>query len=105
MTIRKTVEVWACENCGKHLASESTTCTCQPKTSTDKKAFCRGCYNDEYNYGLGGAKQCWGVGSMTVISRKRVHINDVPPWKHEPEQLPDCYRKPQYVFVDADTTC
>jgi hypothetical protein len=31
-------------------------------------------------------------------------INDRPPWNHRPEKLPDCYRVPQYVFVDADRT-
>lgn len=101
----KTMEVWVCENCGKHLVSEESVCACQPKTIEEKLAYCKGCYNEDYNRGLGGAKQCWNAEDMTVVQRKRVHINDVPPWTHQPVSLlPVCYRVPKFVFVGANCT-
>ncbi len=101
----KTIEVWECENCGAHLETEDTVCKCQPATNTEKRKYCSGCYNDEYNHGLGGAAQCWSMESMLVVQRKRVHINDRPPWNHPPEALPNCYRVPKFVFPSADQTC
>lgn len=63
---------------------------------------CAGCYNDEYNRGLGGAAECWHRKNAVVILRRRVHIDDVPPWDREPEQLPSCYTQRRYVFVKPD---
>jgi hypothetical protein len=81
----------------------------EPKERTEAqmdklKVHCGGCYNDVYNYGCGGAKRCWSLRTMKLKMRKQVHINDVPPWKHKPRKLPDCYCIPQFVFVDADRT-
>ncbi len=64
----------------------------------DKK-HCEGCYNNDYNHGLGGAKECWSLKEAKLIKRKRVHINQVPPWTQEAALYPNCYRVPQYVFV------
>lgn len=66
------------------------------------KDACRGCYNDDYNRGLGGAKECWSFEEAELILRKRVHINDTPPWKQKPQMYPSCYRVPKYVFVKPD---
>ncbi len=104
MPIKRTIEVWECENCEAQLPTEDTVCTCQPRTQEDKRKYCQGCYNDDYNHGLGGSKVCWSLQSMTVIKRKRVHINDRPPWNHKPETLPNCYRVPKYVFIGANQT-
>jgi len=67
----------------------------------DRK-HCVGCYNNDYNYGLGGAKECWSLADATLIKRKRVHINQIPPWKQPAELLPACYTQPQYVFVGPE---
>ena len=101
----KTIEGWECENCGKHHKSEDTICECQPVSVAAKQMFCKGCYNDEYNNGLGGAKKCWSLDKMMVIQRKRVHINDRPPWNHTPESLPKCYRVPKFAFINGNRTC
>jgi len=31
-----------------------------------KQLFCAGCRNNEYNFGLGGAKQCWSLKSAKL---------------------------------------
>lgn len=57
---------------------------------------CRGCYNDFYNT---GTKQCWSFKDATLIFRKEVHVDQVPPWKQKAKLLPSCYRKQRYVYV------
>lgn len=69
------------------------------------KAMCAGCYCNDYNHGLGGAKECWNFGKAKVKLRKAVHINQVPPWKQKPAPMLDCYHKSQWVFVDGDIEC
>ena len=65
--------------------------------------YCSGCENNFYNgnnpYDV---KRCWSFESATVIPRKRVHINHVPPWKQKPTQMASCYHEKQYVFIDGD---
>ena len=66
-----------------------------------EKSMCNGCYNDDYNYGLGGAKGCWLFGCAKVIDRITIHINQLPPYdKKNAEKKLDCYNKPQFVFVE-----
>ena len=69
-----------------------------------KKENCRGCYNDEYNYGLGGAKECWCFSTAKLIFRKEVHIDQTPPWNQKAKKFPSCYRKSKYVYVNPDQT-
>ncbi len=66
------------------------------------KALCFGCYNDEYNNGLGGANECWEYGESKVIKRLCVHINQMPPYnfKDNADWKLSCYRKPQYCYVN-----
>lgn len=40
------------------------------KTLKPKKEMCSGCYCDEYNYGLGGAKGCWNFKDALVVDKK-----------------------------------
>jgi len=68
------------------------------------KQMCSGCYNDDYNHGLGGAKGCWSYDSATVKLRKAVHINQVPPWNQKPTLMMSCFNRPQWVYVDGDKT-
>ena len=67
----------------------------------DKK-HCNGCYNDVYNHGCGGAKECWSLKGAKLIKRKEVHISQVPPWEQAARSFPDCYRRPKYVYVGAE---
>ena len=64
-----------------------------------KLTACAGCYNDDYNRGLGGATECWSLATMYVTLRRRVHRDEVPPWRAAPEALPNCYQQRQYIFV------
>jgi len=67
----------------------------------DKK-HCVGCYCNGYNYGLGGAKECCSLKNAKLVKKKKVHIDDVPPWKHRPIRVPDCYHQPKFIFIDAN---
>ena len=84
-----------------HGYDRGTCDTCKGKGCENvmEKSKCDGCYNDEYNRGLGGAKQCWSLEDAKIVWRKRVHINQMPPWKQKAERYPSCYRVQQYVFV------
>ena len=70
-----------------------------------KKENCEGCYNDEYNYGLGGAKECWCFKTAKLILRKEVHIDQIPPWNQKAKKFPSCYRRQRYVYVTPECTC
>ena len=39
-----------------------------PKTSP-AKSMCVGCYDDEYNRGLGGAGECWSFQTARVVDK------------------------------------
>lgn len=67
------------------------------------KQMCAGCYNDQYNYGLGGAKECWSYNTASVKFRKAVHINQMPPWKQDSQQMLSCYHRPQWCYIDENT--
>ena len=69
------------------------------------KENCSGCYNDDYNYGLGGAKECWCFKTAELIMRKEVHIDQVPPWNQKARLFPSCYRKQRYFYFNPDQTC
>ena len=76
------------------------------KKLDDKKRHCAGCYNNHYNHaGNSTNGYCWSLPTMKVIKRKEVHINHVPPWNQAARDFPDCYRKPQYVYVGPNQTC
>jgi len=70
----------------------------------DKK-HCEGCYNNIYNNGAGGAKQCFSLATAEVIMRKEVHIDQVPPWNQKAKRFPDCYSRQRYAYVSPDRKC
>jgi hypothetical protein len=39
-----------------------------PRT-TPTKAMCTGCYEDDYNHGLGGATECWLFKTARVVDK------------------------------------
>lgn len=69
------------------------------------KRNCIGCYNDVYNHGCGGSKECWSFKTAKVIFRKEVHIDQVPPWKQKAKRFPDCYQRSRYVYVEPNRVC
>ena len=68
-------------------------------TTAKSKALCRGCYYDDYNHGLGGAKGCWSFDSAEVCARAFVHLSMMPPWKVPLETTLTCYQRPKHVAV------
>jgi hypothetical protein len=64
------------------------------------KENCIGCYYDDYNRGLGGAKQCWSFESAKLVDRLEVHIDEIPPHKNEYQKLPSCYQRQRYIYVE-----
>lgn len=34
-----------------------------------ESVMCRGCYNDDYNHGLGGQTQCWHFEGARVVDK------------------------------------
>ena len=73
------------------------------------KNDCVGCHSDFYNHGgvTGNTKECWSFKNAELIKRKKVHINQRPPWNQKPTLKPSCYRTPNsgYVYVAGDATC
>ncbi len=72
-----------------------------PKMTKDR---CNGCYNNEYNFGLGGSKECWSCEKAEVKLRKKVSVDQPPPWDHKPELYPSCYQQQRYAFMEGDRT-
>lgn len=65
----------------------------------DKK-HCVGCRDNFYNGNNNlGISECWLLKTAKLIKRKRVHMDEVPPWKAKPETLPNCYNESGYIFV------
>ena len=74
-------------------------------TREEKLSHCSGCYCNDYNHGLGGAKECWHLDTMKLAPRKEVHVDQRPPWNQRATLLPTCYHRQRYVYVAADQTC
>jgi len=70
---------------------------------TDKLKHCTGCEDDFYNGNNNlGVSKCWNLKGMKLIERKKVGINDVPPWTWKPTKYPSCYHKKGYVFINCE---
>lgn len=65
----------------------------------DKKN-CSGCYNDEYNYGLGGARECFSLNKAKLVKRYVVSIHQPPPYsRNQIREVPDCYSPQRHVAI------
>jgi len=73
----------------------------QSKGGCVDKKHCVGCRDNFYNGNNDlGVRQCWSLKSAKLVMRKEVHVDQVPPWNQEARELPDCYRKPRFIYVD-----
>ena len=69
------------------------------------KQYCEGCDDNFYNSnGPCSIKECWSFNNAKLVNKKRVSINQRPPWKQESIRVPNCYRESGYVFVDPRRT-
>ena len=67
---------------------------------------CLGCNNNFYNGNNSlGVEKCWSLSSAKLIKRKRVPIDQRPPWNQNSEKLPDCYSEKGYIFTKPERTC
>lgn len=68
------------------------------------KTMCIGCYNDDYNNGLGSSRECWEYENAKIERKMQIHINQCPPYDlNNFENRLNCYRKPQYVFITKES--
>lgn len=68
-----------------------------------KLQYCKGCRENFYNGNNDlGIRRCWHLKDAKVVWRKEVSIYQKPPWKQKAIKVLDCYRKPGYVYVEAD---
>ena len=67
---------------------------------TDKLKYCSGCYENIYNGQ--NAKECWSLKSAKLVMKKKVGINDVPPWNHIPIKCLSCYHETGYVMISTE---
>ena len=69
------------------------------------KKDCIGCRNNFYNGNNDlGIKECWSFESAKLIMRKRVHIDQPPPWNQKAISKPNCYHEQGYVYVGPNQT-
>lgn len=67
------------------------------------KEMCAGCYNNEYNYGLGGAKECWSFKSAKVIDRIPIGVDQPPPYdKSTARKMLSCFNRRRMAYPSPD---
>jgi hypothetical protein len=72
---------------------------------SDRRKYCVGCYENFYNgNNTVGVKECWNLKSAKLVMKKKVGIDDVPPWNHTPIKCLSCYHETGYVMVDSKAT-
>jgi hypothetical protein len=70
------------------MKRETKTISYQKTRLIKEKSDCEGCEDNFYNgNNPHGTKECWKFNDAKIIMRKRVHINQVPPWNQEPELI------------------
>ena len=67
----------------------------------DKLKYCSGCYENIYNNTV-GVKECWNLKSAKLVMKKKVGLNDVPPWNHIPIKCLSCYHETGYVMISSE---
>lgn len=67
------------------------------------KEMCGGCYCNDYNYGLGGSKECWNYKNATIEKKIQIHVDQRPPYNlKSAKQILSCYHKSRYVYVKPE---
>ena len=69
-------------------------------TKEEKLKHCNGCEDDFYNHNLASNSElgCWRLEKAKLVSRKKISINQIPPWKQKPIKVLFCYRQKGFVF-------
>lgn len=77
-------------------------------TINQKLRYCRGCEDDFYNSGgnsLRADGRCWSIDNAELVMKKKVPLDQYPPWNQPPVKVLSCYHQRGYVFIDKDRTC
>ena len=61
--------------------------------------YCSDCEDNFYNGQ--NAKECWNLKSAKLVMKKKVGIDDEPPWNHTPIKCLSCYHEIGFVMVDS----
>ena len=68
-----------------------------------QKSDCAGCYDNFYN---SDDKKCWSLENATLVKKKLVHINDIPPWNTQPIRIvPTCWHGQYIRAKEPNQTC
>lgn len=62
---------------------------------------CYGCEQDFYNgKNSFGVEECWHLADMKIIWRKKVSVEQRPPFPQPYKRYPQCYQQKRYVFIN-----
>lgn len=95
----------ACKCAKQDLEVFTTTWVVEASGKVSKEEalkYCVGCYENIYNGQ--NAKECWNLKTAKLVMKKKVGIDDVPPWNHVPIKCLSCYHETGYVMVNAKAT-
>lgn len=68
-----------------------------------KKDNCIGCYNNDYNSGLGGSKECWSFKDAKMIKRIPIRVDQRPPYnKSNAKKMPNCFNSQRMCYVSPE---
>ena len=68
-----------------------------------RRKYCSGCEDNFYNgNNPHDIQECWNLRDAEVVWRKKIHVDQRPPWPQKPVRVLDCYRQKGYVFWRKD---
>ncbi len=78
---------------------------CYRTEEIDKKKYCEECEDDFYNNKNDlGVKECWHLQDSELVLRKKVALNQTPPWNMKPIKVLSCFRQRGFLFIDKNVT-
>ena len=70
-------------------------------TKTEKLKMCPGCTDDFYNgNNKMEIKECWYLKTATPVKKKKIPVNQEPPFTQLPISVLQCFHQQGYVFWD-----
>jgi hypothetical protein len=72
-------------------------------TKHEKLKDCAGCSEDFYNgHNPYGIEECWHLEDAKLVRKKKVAMDQRPPWTQPAQRVLNCYRQKGYVFVGPE---
>lgn len=93
-----------CDEAGEYeFVRKEKTPPGDPMNKTERLKYCIGCRNNFYNDNNSlDIKECWSLKDAKMVSKKEVHIDQVPPWTQKPIRLLSCFHKDGFWYVEPD---